>query len=69
MSGENIANNVTSRNDWSENGQEGAQAAAKLEKDGLGEPVKQRKNSPLLITGGAIVLVTLAVVALITEYF
>ena len=69
MSGNNIADNVTSRNDESYTGQESAQAAVEFQKDVQVESVKQRKNSPLLIAGGAIVLVTLAAVALITEYF
>ena len=68
MPGNNIADNVTSRNDESYTGQESAQAAAEFQKDVQGDPVKQRKNSPLLIAGGAIVLATLAAVALITEY-
>ncbi|WP_200343421.1 hypothetical protein [Rhodovibrio sodomensis] len=68
MSGNNIAGNVTARNDEDYTGQESAQAAAEFEQQAAGGPIKQRQNSPLLIAGGAIVVVTLALVALIGEY-
>jgi len=67
MTGKNIADNVTTRNDEQYAGQEAEQAESEFEKAAEGQAVKG-KNSPILIVGGAVVLATLALVALITEY-
>jgi len=64
----NIAENVTPRMDTEYTGQEAQQAASEFQQEVQGEPIKGRKNSPILIAGGAVVIVTLALVALITEY-
>lgn len=68
MPANNIAENVTPRNDEAYTGEEAEQAASEFKKDAAGEPLRGRKNSPLLIVGGAVVIVALALVALITEY-
>lgn len=64
----NVSENVTTRNDEEYSGQEAQHAASETKKAAQGEPIKGRKNSPILIAGGALVIVVLALVALITEY-
>ena len=64
----NMAETVTPLSDTENTGQEARQAASDLEQKAQDQPIKARKNSPILIAGGAVVIVALALVALVTEY-
>lgn len=67
MPNNNISENVTPRKDEEYTGEEAQQAASETRKAAQGEPISGRKNSPILIAGGALVIVVLALVALISE--